>query len=240
MKIPIPLIPLKARVRNAKNLPESRLCGNDVNGGFRTSCGAVNDKSYRSEVSGVILAGGKNARMGGTNKAFLAIDGERLIDRVVRLFNSLFSETILVTNEPLEYLDQDVMIVTDIYPGKGSLGGIYTGLFFASGSHIFVAACDMPFLKKSFIEYMIGRIDRYDIAVPVQKEGYQPLHAIYSKACLSPMRKLIQEDRLKVTGFYKGRRVLTIGEEITRQHDPERKIFFNINSPEDLAMISSA
>jgi molybdopterin-guanine dinucleotide biosynthesis protein A len=81
-----------------------------------------------AEMTGIILSGGKSKRMG-ENKAFLRVQGERLIDRTVRIFKSIFEEVVLVTNDPLIYLDQDVMIVTDIVLGKGPLGGIYSGLF---------------------------------------------------------------------------------------------------------------
>ena len=170
----------------------------------------------------------------GTNKAFLRIDGERLIDRVVRIFRDLFNETILVTNSPLEYLDQDVKIVTDIHKGKGALGGIFTGLFYAAGSESFVAACDMPYLNRSFIEFMAGHAKGYDIVVPHTSEGFQPLHAIYSKNCLAPIKKLIVEDSLKVSGFFKGRKIFMIEEEILRSFDPEGRMFFNVNTKEDL------
>ncbi|MBN1613393.1 MAG: molybdenum cofactor guanylyltransferase [Deltaproteobacteria bacterium] len=175
----------------------------------------------------------------GTNKAFLEIDGERLIDRTVRIFREIFDEIILVTNSPLEYLDQDVDIVTDIYKGKGALGGIFTGIFYASGSRSFVAACDMPYLNRSFIEHMIRLADAYDVVVPRTAEGYQPLHAIYSKNCLAPIKKLLLEDRLKVSGFFKGRKLLMIGEEILRGFDPEGMMFFNVNTKEDLGKLSA-
>ena len=116
-------------------------------------------------MTGVILSGGKNRRMG-ENKAFLQVNGERLIDRTVRLFRAVFQEVIIVTSSPSDYLDQDAVIVTDILPGKGALGGIYTGLFYAAEEHAFIAACDMPFLNRSFLEYMVRQTAGYDIIVP--------------------------------------------------------------------------
>jgi molybdopterin-guanine dinucleotide biosynthesis protein A len=190
-------------------------------------------------MTGIILSGGKNRRMG-TNKAFLKIDGERLIDRTVRIFREIFKEIILVTNSPLEYLDQDVEIVTDIYKGKGALGGIFTGIFHAAGSENFVAACDMPYLNRSFIEYMAGLAKGYDIVVPHTAEGFQPLHAIYSKNCLAPIKKLLLEDKLKVSGFFKGRKIFMIEEEILRSFDPEGRMFFNVNTKDDLGKLSPA
>lgn len=188
-------------------------------------------------MTGIILSGGKSSRMG-TNKAFITVDGERLIDRTVRIFSELFSEVMIVTNTPLEYIDLNVQMVTDIIRGKGSLGGIYTGLFFSSFEHSFAAPCDMPFLNKEFIEYMISRRDNYDIVVPETADGLQPLHAIYAKRCVPVIRKLLEVDKLKITGFYKGFRLLNIGEKDIRPFDPESRIFLNVNTQEDLQRIS--
>jgi molybdopterin-guanine dinucleotide biosynthesis protein A len=189
-------------------------------------------------MTGVILSGGKNTRMG-TNKAFLEIDGERLIDRTTRIFKDIFQEVILSTNSPLDYLDHDCAIVTDIMKNKGSLGGIYSGLFFASHDHAFVSACDMPFLNRAFIEYMVERADNYDIVVPKLTDGLQPLHAIYSRRCLPAIKRIIDRDQLKITGFYKGLKTLEIPEDIIKSYDPEGKMFINVNTRTDLEQISS-
>lgn len=188
-------------------------------------------------MTGIILAGGKNSRMG-TDKAFLEIDNERLIDRIVRIFREIFEEVILVTNSPLAYLDQDVEIVTDIFKDKGALGGIYTGLFYASYGHAFVSACDMPFLSKAFIKYMMEHVGSYDIIVPDPADGLQPLHAIYEKSCLPSIKKVISANELKITGFYRGLKIFRISEDIIKSFDPEGRMFFNVNSREDLKLIS--
>jgi molybdopterin-guanine dinucleotide biosynthesis protein A len=184
-------------------------------------------------MTGVILSGGKNRRMG-ENKALLPVDGERLIDRTVRLFRTVFQEVIIVTTSPQDYLNQDAAIVTDIIPGKGALGGIYTGLFWAREEHAFVAACDMPFLNRSFIEHMIGQTPGYDIVVPACAEGPQPLHAIYARRCLPVIRGLLERDRLKITGFYPGHRLLTLPLELIHSFDRSERMFLNVNTPEDL------
>jgi molybdenum cofactor guanylyltransferase len=188
-------------------------------------------------MTGVILSGGKSARMG-TNKAFLEIEGERLIDRITSMFHDMFREVILVTNSPLDYLDQDCIIASDIFKNKGALGGIYTGLFYASYDHAFVSACDMPFLNRSFMEYMIKCADRYDIVVPEPPDGLQPLHAIYSKRCLSHIKKLMDMGALKITGFYKGLKTMVIHQEDINRFDPGGKMFINVNTRKDLERLS--
>jgi molybdopterin-guanine dinucleotide biosynthesis protein A len=190
-------------------------------------------------LTGIILSGGKNSRMG-ENKAFLRVNGERLIDRTVRLFRAIFREVIIVTATPLDYLDQPTVVVTDILPEKGALGGIYTGLFFATHEKAFVAACDMPFLNSAFMEYLITRASGYDIVVPETSDGLQPLNAIYSRRCLPTIRGLLDRNRLKIIGFYPGHAQLKISAETIRSYDPEGRMFMNINTHDDLTQLAPA
>ena len=189
-------------------------------------------------MTGVILSGGKNTRMG-SNKAFLEVGGERLIDRTVRIYKEIFSKIILVTNEPHLYLDQDVTVVTDLEKNKGPLMGIYTGLFWASSSDpVFFAACDMPFLNGGFIRYLLEQAAGFDIVVPETADGLQPLHAVYSQSCLAPVKALLARDRLKITGFYKGMKVKVVSPAVVQGFDPEGRLFLNINTPDEYVKIT--
>jgi molybdopterin-guanine dinucleotide biosynthesis protein A len=188
-------------------------------------------------ATGIILAGGKNTRMG-ENKAFLEIDGERLIDKTMNLYRQIFADIIIVTNDPLSYVEfTDAAIATDIYKGKGPLGGIYTGLFYSKSDYAFVCPCDMPFLNKGFVEYLLAQTGKYDVIVPALAEGYQPLHAVYSRNCLPSIKRLLLLDKLKITGFYRDMRVLAISEEQIRPFNKDGRLFQNLNTPEDLEKI---
>lgn len=190
-------------------------------------------------MTGIILSGGKNSRMG-LNKAFLEINGVRLIDGILSVYRQLFSEIIIVTNEPLAYTEfPDTMIVTDIYKGKGSLGGIYSGLFYARHDYAFVAACDMPSLNIEFILFMMAQISKYEIVVPELPEGFQALHAIYSRRCLPAIKRMILADKLKISGLYKEIRSLKITEDKIKPFNLDGRLFLNLNKPEDLHSFTS-
>ncbi|MFA5321031.1 MAG: molybdenum cofactor guanylyltransferase [Smithella sp.] len=190
-----------------------------------------------ANITGIILAGGMNSRMG-VNKAFMEIDGTRLIDKILALYRQIFSEIIIVTNDPLSYTEQtDAIIVTDIYKGKGPLGGIYTGLFYAKNDYAFISACDMPSLNKDFILYMIEQAGKHDIIVPELPAGFQALHAIYSRRCIPAIKKMIFSDKLKIAGFFKEMRLLKITEEKIKPFDKDGRLFLNINTPEEFEKI---
>ncbi len=190
-----------------------------------------------TNLTGIILAGGKNTRMG-TNKAFLIIDGERLIDKTLSIYQEIFSEIIIVTNDPLAYVEfSDAAVVTDIYKGKGPLGGIYTGLFYSKNKYAFVSACDMPSLNKDFIGYLTHQAGKHDVIVPELSEGFQPLHAIYSRNCLPSIKRLLLMDKLKITGFYRDMRVLAISAEQIQPFNVNGRLFQNLNTPEEVKEI---
>ena len=191
------------------------------------------------KMTGVILAGGKSSRMG-TNKAFLRIAEERLIDRNIRLLRDIFKDVLIVVANPREYLLKEAAIVTDIFPERGALGGIYTGLFFAPDQYAFVMACDMPFLNLRFVEYMAEKAKGHDIVVPSPADGLQPLCAVYSRVCLPAIKNLLDKNRLQIRGFYPGHKVLEIPAAALESFDPAGRMFTNLNTPEDFAAFAQS
>jgi len=185
--------------------------------------------------TGVILAGGMNTRFSGQDKAFLSVGGKRIIDHIYSVFNELFEDIILVTNNPLKYLWWDLTIATDIFPFRSSLTGIHAGLFYTLNPFAFFAACDTPFLKKGLVETIIDNIEPgVDVVIPETSAGLETLCAVYSKECLKPVEHHLTKEKFKIQHFFKKGRVKKISEEILREKDPDLLSFFNINSPEDL------
>jgi molybdopterin-guanine dinucleotide biosynthesis protein A len=182
---------------------------------------------------GVVLVGGQSRRYG-RNKALEFFQGERLIDRQVRTVRSLFSEVLVIANEPELYLHLDATIVRDVIPRQGPLGGIYTGLLFAQGKSVFVTACDMPFIQPAVVRRMVQLATDYDVIVPEKIEGLEPLHAIYSSRCLPHIEKMLARGMLQVINFFPAVKVYRLSSEEIGQLDPQRLSFFNINTPDDM------
>lgn len=187
----------------------------------------------KNTMSGIILSGGKSLRMG-EDKAFLQIEGVPIITRIYNLFKELFQEVIIVTNQREFFKKFDSKIYQDLIPDKGALGGLYTGIFFSSFQYSFCVACDMPFLNKSLVEHLIKNIQDNDVVVPRTRDGMQPLHAIYSKNCIDPIERIIQEGKYKITDIYKMVRVKVVEEKEFLFLDPLRESFINVNTPEEL------
>jgi molybdopterin-guanine dinucleotide biosynthesis protein A len=191
----------------------------------------------KNKITGIILSGGKSRRMG-ENKAFIKIEGVPIIQRIYTLFKELFQEVIIVTNQVELFNNFDSKIYSDLLPNKGVLGGLYTGIFFSTFRYSFCVACDMPFIKQSLVQYLIKHIGDEDVIVPRTKDGLQPLHAIYSKHCLDPIKIIIEQGKYKIIDFYHMVKVKIVEENDFVSLDPLRKSFINVNTPEELLSIT--
>ena len=174
----------------------------------------------------------------GRNKALEPFQGEPLIHRVIRRMGQVASNIIVVANdsERVSELDLpgDVTPVIDEYPGKGSLGGIYTGLNAALTDWAIFCACDMPFPSPTLYRALLANRDDNDAVVPVVESRPEPIHAAYSRVCLEPIREKLAADRLKISGFFEDVRVCYFTEDRVREIDPDLLSFFNINTQKDL------
>ena len=85
----------------------------------------------------------------GQDKALLPLGGRSVIERVLDCVQSLGDDITLITNTPEKFRHLGYRLVSDVYPGRGSLGGIYTAIHAARNSQCLVVACDMPFLNAS-------------------------------------------------------------------------------------------
>lgn len=189
----------------------------------------------KNNCTGVILAGGQNSRFAGKNKALLRIDGKRILDCIYEVFSILFDKIILVTNDPQQYMEWNLDIVTDIFPIRSSLTGIHAGLFYITTPYAFFAACDVPFLKKELVETLFNGVEpNIDIVIPETSKGFEPLCSIYSKRCLQPIEAQIEKNSFKIQKIFQKVRVKKISENILRTVDPDLLSFSNINTPDDL------
>jgi len=188
-------------------------------------------------LTGIILSGGKSVRMG-RDKAFIEIDGIPIIQRIYDIFQKIFTEIIIVTNQKEFYSGFKAKIVSDLIINNGALGGLYTGLFFSSNPYSFCVACDMPFLKESMIQYLIKQANEYDVIVPRTEDGLQPLHAVYSKNCLESIKNIIGMGKYKIIDFYPLVKTKIIEESEFISLDINlnlmRESFVNINTPGEL------
>jgi len=187
-------------------------------------------------MTSIILAGGKSLRLG-RSKALQVIEGKSLIQWVVDRLTIISTEIIIATahSETIPCSSAArIKTVADIYPGKGPLVGIYSGLIASSSSRALVVGCDTPFLSVGLLEYMTQILAEFDVALPRIGKMIEPLCAVYSKNCLAPIQRLLEQDERQIRKLFTMVKVKYVEEDEINRFDPEHLSFFNVNSQDDL------
>ena len=174
----------------------------------------------------------------GQDKALKLFLGRPLIQRVIERLRPITDDVIVTTNRPEDYGFLNLPLFTDLKPGRGALGGLYTALFSAKHSSVAVAACDMPFanaeLFKAASEILVK--DKADIVIAKTEEGYEPLHAVYRReTCIPAIEAAIDADKWRMDAWFPQVKIHLLTPEEIKRYDSSSSAFLNINTPEDFA-----
>lgn len=187
------------------------------------------------EMAGVgcaILAGGRSRRMG-RDKAGLEWGKMSLARHIYDLTRPLFDEFFFVSSHHTRIEGIDAPFIRDALPREGPMVGIVSALMHAESHYVFVLGCDMPFITAQAIRFMIDQVGGEDIIVPRTEKGYEPLHAIYGRSCLSAMLTWIAKGQRRLTGVFPFLTLKVLGDMPVFRRDGI-SIFTNINTEEEL------
>jgi len=192
----------------------------------------------RSPVSAIIQAGGQSRRMG-RDKALIDYQGRPIIAHVIETLRSLSDDIVVVSNRSDLYSSFRARVVSDYDPPCGPLGGIAAGLQAVRQPLAVVVACDMPFLNVNLLRWLIDLADGYDAVVPQSGAEYEPLHAVYRRECHGPIVQRIARGERRVISFFADVRLRSVPEPDWRMLDPAGRSLVNLNTPDDLNLLSA-
>lgn len=183
----------------------------------------------------MIQAGGESRRMG-QNKALLPFNGQRLIERLISRIRVITDEVLVISNQPETFNFLHTPGFTDLLPGNGALGGLFTAFSIAHTPLVAVVACDMPFVNSKLLDAQIKKLIRQnaDGMVPRHAGGCEPFHAVYRReVCLAAVKGSLERGLKRADSWYASVNMGFIETEEIVRYDPAGYAFFNINSPED-------
>ncbi len=152
-------------------------------------------------MDAAILAGGRARRLGGQDKRALRVGPTTILERQLAALDGLVDRVFVVGGNRLAGGGPLPAVVTDRLPNAGALGGLYTALCEAAGSHVLVVACDLPFVTSALLATLISLADSgCDAVVPRSTDGLQPLCAVYARRLAGEVRGRIESGRLKIAG----------------------------------------
>ncbi len=198
----------------------------------------VDGDSTSGLVRSAILAGGTASRFSGKPKGLERVGGERILDRVIRVLESAVAgPPLLVANadEAQSWVER-LVVVKDLMPHCGSLGGIYSAVA-RSPDPMLMVAWDMPFLKVELLKALIDGASGFDVYLPESNGplGFEPLCGVYSPECGEPIKAALEQENLRTSSFHEHVHVGTLAlTEVKAFGDPD-VLFFNVNAPDDVA-----
>ncbi len=206
---------------------------------FDAARASMNSSGQVHEAGAIVLAGGRSSRLR-QNKCWLSLAEERVLEKIIRILNQLAGEVILVLSpgqtSPISNYRFRIREAVDAYPDRGPLVGLYSGLRLSKYPHSLAVACDMPFLNPRLLRYMLTLCSDFDVVIPRVEGKVEPLHAVYSKDCLPIMQEMLARGDSKISNLLDQVKVRYVEGKELGALDPEHLSFFNINSPEDLAL----
>lgn len=187
-------------------------------------------------LAGAVLCGGLSRRMG-TDKALVRFDGVALVERVVARLRGV-CEPVVIAPGGRDIQVSGCAAVGDAAVAAGPLGGLLAALRASPHQLVAVVAVDMPWVDPALIALLAARCSGLDAILPVSTHGPEPLHAVYARSAIGSFEAAIGGDDRSLHGALRNLRVGHIEEAEWRAAGIEPGFARNLNTPEDLEVLS--
>lgn len=187
-----------------------------------------------SVLNGLVLAGGKSARMG-QDKGAMRWHGIEQRNYLASLLEHYCIETFLSCRQE-QYLDASVPLLFDAFEGIGPLGAILTAFQKMPAAAWLVVACDLPLLDAEMLQYLVDNRDEKAIATTFESphDGLpEPLVTIWEPAAYPYLLAALGE------GYKCPRKALIRSDRVTILKPPRPEALINTNTPEDAERVKS-
>ena len=187
---------------------------------------------------GFVLTGGQSSRMG-QDKALLPFGDRPLVVWIAERVRRVCEDVSLVGN-PTKYAGLGFPAIGDVFPDQGPLSGIHAALVHSDARFTLVIGCDMPYLSPEFLELLLeiaGRTEADAVVPESESFRYEPLCAIYTRACLLPIEQALQQGQRKIRSLLERWRLRVVTRQEWEPYDPSGKMFSNLNTPADYEQV---
>lgn len=193
---------------------------------------------HPTDVSALILTGGKSSRMG-TNKALLPLGEENTITRIVHVAKAHCEKVVLATNEPEKYESLALPCVQDVYKEKGPLGGLHSGLYAVETNWALVFPCDLPLVAVEYLQPLLEADEKYDLVIYEAAGRVHPLFGRYNRRVLPRITECLETDCLRIQAFFQPLQVKILKAEDYHFETIPEICFMNMNTEADYELVQS-
>jgi molybdopterin-guanine dinucleotide biosynthesis protein A len=190
-----------------------------------------------NNILAVVLAGGKSKRFG-KDKSQVKLGNKILIDYVLTEIIDFYNDILIVTNEPIKFLNSNkISIINDFKKGLGPLGGVLSAMKWVKDNKknykwISTFPIDTPFFKKEHLSkfYKEINLDESNLFFMKSKNTRHNIFGLWSLELFEKLELALDRGDRKVELWANEIGVKIIDFEDENNKDP----FFNINTKEDL------
>jgi len=154
------------------------------------------------KIGVIILSGGLSSRFG-KDKGLYKFQNKALIQYSIDVAKN-FTDDIIIMSSNKEYEQFGYPVFKDIYPDRGPMGGIHTGLKQSKHKINLVLSCDTPYVSNKLVKHLLDAYSDEDILISKTPEGkYQTLIGIYHSRIFDTLEANISKNHLKIIVFIK-------------------------------------
>lgn len=195
------------------------------------------DAYPRSDITGVVLAGGRGQRMGGIDKGLIPLAGKPMVAHVLAALRPQVATIVLNANRNLdEYAAFGCRVVADaIGDYYGPLAGVASAMQVAATTYVLTVPCDSPLLAHDLVARLYRALsdENAEISVAHDGERMHPVFALLQRELLPSLRAYLQSGERKIDRWFARHRLVVA-------HFPdEPETFVNINSPQERLIVEA-
>jgi len=185
-----------------------------------------------TNTTGLLLAGGRARRMGGTDKGLIELAERPLAAHALERLRPQVERVIINANrnqDDYRVLGADAVVGDSIEGYLGPLAGLLTGMEAATTEWVVTAPCDSPFVPADLVARLAAARAAADAAIAVANDGErrQPVFVLAPVVLAADLRAWLLAGGRKVDQWFARHRV---GDADFRDI-PEA--FRNINTPDE-------
>jgi molybdenum cofactor guanylyltransferase len=203
----------------------------------------------KSEITGIVLAGGRGSRMGGIDKGLQIYKGTPLAKHAIQQLQPQVGVVLINANRNLE--DYGAwgkqfaanVIVDDLADFAGPLAGFLVGLQHCKTPYLITVPCDTPRFPADLVRRLGEALSQQsaDIAMvsSPDEEGvlrHQPVFCLLKRELVDSLKAFTDAGGRKIGAWAAQHKLARVS--FNEAHD-DPKAFFNANTLDDLLQLSS-
>jgi molybdopterin-guanine dinucleotide biosynthesis protein A len=191
----------------------------------------------KSNITGLILAGGRGTRMGSVDKGLQLFRGIPMAMHALMRLDSQVGQVLVNANQNLAaYESFGVPIVTDLHGGyAGPLAGLHAGLCACETDYLVTVPCDVPLFPVNLVEELLTALEQEqaDLAVAYTQAQAHPVFTLMRSDLNEHLDAFLKTGQRKIDIWYASLKVAKV------PFDSQADRFMNVNTIQELHELQS-